>query len=62
MEPRYGDYPDRPDLTICHDCSTRATGIAIPRDEIPNHDQWHAMRTFGTVLGDLADAIAGDER
>lgn len=40
--PRYRDYADRLDLVICGDCSTRATLAVVPRDEIEQHDEWHA--------------------
>jgi len=33
--------PTREDLRLCRDCSTRATGVVIPVDEIPDHDDWH---------------------
>jgi hypothetical protein len=46
--PRYRDYADRKDLVICGDCSTRALLATIPRDEIEDHDAWHA--------GEYADA------
>lgn len=39
---RYRDYQDRLDLVICGDCSTRATLALIERDEIAEHDSWHA--------------------
>lgn len=39
---RYRDYQDRLDLVICGDCSTRSLLALIPRDEIAEHDAWHA--------------------
>lgn len=41
---RYRDYADRRDLAICGDCSSRTTLALIPRDEIAEHDQWHAAQ------------------
>jgi hypothetical protein len=39
---RYRDYQDRLDLVICGDCSTRSTLAVIDRDEMVEHDAWHA--------------------
>jgi hypothetical protein len=39
---RYRDHQDRLDLVICGDCSTRSTLVVIDRDEIAEHDAWHA--------------------
>lgn len=38
---RYRNYPDRPDLVICRDCSSRSTVVTIPRDEVAPHNQLH---------------------
>lgn len=42
---RYRDYQDRLDLVICGDCSTKVTLALIERDEIAEHDAWHAEAT-----------------
>lgn len=42
MSDRYSDYPDRPDLVVCRDCSSRSHLAAIRRDEIEEHDRGHA--------------------
>lgn len=44
---RYRDYQDRLDLVICGDCSTRATLCLVPRDEVTEHDAWHAESNEG---------------
>ena len=46
---RYRDYPDRLDLVICGDCSTRALLYLIPRDEQLEHDAWHAAGGGSTL-------------
>jgi hypothetical protein len=38
---RYAAYPDRADVLLCKDCSTRSTGHLIPADEVADHDVWH---------------------
>lgn len=42
-EPRYREFSmiNRPDLVMCRECSTRTRAVAIRRDEIPEHDDWH---------------------
>ena len=41
MTDRYRNYPDRLDLAICSDCSSRELLYLIDREEIPAHDAWH---------------------
>lgn len=55
MSNRYHDYPDpnRPDLVICHDCTSRNYAVAIPRDEIPQHDDWHATDSLTIALSNV---------
>jgi hypothetical protein len=40
---RYENLPDRPDLVICRDCSSRSFGYLLARKEIPAHDYQHAL-------------------
>ena len=39
---RYTILDDQARTLLCRTCSTRATGVTIPRDEQAAHDQWHA--------------------
>jgi len=38
-----------PDWTtvVCRDCSSRASVVTIPSDEVVEHDDWHAMIAEG---------------
>jgi len=42
MANRYRDHPDRLNLVICGECSTRSTLAVIYRNEIPAHNLSHA--------------------
>lgn len=74
MHERYRNYPDRLDLVICGECSTRATLTLIERDEIAEHDRDHsyqvlrdawyraqrAHRTSDTLANEKAEQAAYD--
>lgn len=39
--PRYAELEDWSTTVVCRECSTRSTVVAIPVDEIADHDRWH---------------------
>lgn len=41
LHPRYRAMTDRADVVVCGDCSSRATVVTIPNDELQQHDGWH---------------------
>jgi len=42
MAERYRAWPDRADLLMCQECSSRTQVALIPADERQEHDDWHA--------------------
>lgn len=43
---RYKYVGEDQSKVLCTDCSTRASGVMIPADEIEDHDAFHSMEGF----------------
>lgn len=61
MNDRYEALPDRADVLLCRECSTRTLGYCIPIDEVEAHDTWHAGQPAPNPTARLA-IIRGEVR